>query len=561
MPAWRIGDWVEDRYQVFDIHAGGMGLVFVVYDHEGLPGQRVLALKTLKPKCFASSRAVARFVGECRTWVQLDRHPNIVRAQAVHLIGGQPFVFLELVTGGSLRSWIGTARLDLPQALRFGAQFCLGMEHAARKGLHCHRDIKPENLLITEGGTLKVTDFGLAKISDVRPTYGAAGDPIPIEGGDGLGLLAGDDDAPSSSPREVIRRDPFATLQPIATARGPGESGADGATSETGEWRPAVAPVKPSPSPLSARGGTDAIRGLPDAAMATQEGAMLGTGLYMAPEQFRDPRGVGLHADQYSFGVVLFEMIAGKTPFRRGSSERVARQHAIEPPPAIGRFIPARYARFVPRVERIVNRCLAKEPSQRYATFAELRLELSALLRKITGETIAVPTEIELEAWDLASKGVSLGSLGRFDEEGPAYEAALRVKLDWVPAWFNHAAAAGSLGRLVEALQFADMALHLNPRSVPALINKGLALHALKRPGDALRCLDEALHLAPRDPDAWRARVVVLVGQGHTAGAQAAAEQVRRLRPDHPALMPGSSVRATPGKLPWVRRTEDSAAS
>ena len=73
---------------------------------------------------------------------------------------------LELIQGGDLNRWIGTPRLDLTQALRFGYQFCLGLEHALRQGLHCHRDIKPGNLMVTENGTLKITDFGLARISE-----------------------------------------------------------------------------------------------------------------------------------------------------------------------------------------------------------------------------------------------------------------------------------------------------------------------------------------------------------------------------------------------------------
>ena len=84
-----------------------------------------------------------------------------MRAHSVEIIEGRPYVILELVQGGDLTRWIGTSRLDLVQTLRFGCQFCLGMEHAARQGLHCHRDIKPGNLLITEDGTLKITDFGL----------------------------------------------------------------------------------------------------------------------------------------------------------------------------------------------------------------------------------------------------------------------------------------------------------------------------------------------------------------------------------------------------------------
>ncbi len=116
---------------------------------------------------------VSRFAAECRIWAQLGEHPNIVRAHSVEIIDGRPYVVLELVQGGDLYRWIGTPRLDLPRRLRFGYQFCVGLEHALRQGLHCHRDIKPGNLLVTEEGTLKITDFGLARICEemvaVRP--------------------------------------------------------------------------------------------------------------------------------------------------------------------------------------------------------------------------------------------------------------------------------------------------------------------------------------------------------------------------------------------------------
>ena len=125
----------------------------------------------------------------------------------------------------------------------------------------------------------------------------------------------------------------------------------------------------------------------------------------------------------------------------------------------------------------------------------------------MTREKVGLPTEIELDAWELTSRGVSLGTLGRYDEERDTYEEAIRVKSDYVPAWFNQAAAR-ALGRLEEAIDYANMALHLNPASIPALINKGLALYALNRSEEAIACFDTASHIQPRDPAVWSGRVL-----------------------------------------------------
>src|SRR5262245_52705277 len=161
-----VGDWIGNRFQVFDVHEGGMSLVYVVNDHWPGAGPKVVALKTLRGELSQSRIRVSRFAAECRLWAQLGEHPNIVRAYSVEIIDGRPYVVLELVQGGDLNRWIGTPRLDLPQALRFGYHFCVGMEQALRQGLHCHRDIKPGNLLVTEDGTLKITDFGLARVCE-----------------------------------------------------------------------------------------------------------------------------------------------------------------------------------------------------------------------------------------------------------------------------------------------------------------------------------------------------------------------------------------------------------
>ncbi|MCB9789003.1 MAG: serine/threonine protein kinase [Deltaproteobacteria bacterium] len=107
----------------------------------------------------------------------------------------------------------------------------------------------------------------------------------------------------------------------------------------------------------------------------TQTGATIGTIAYMAPEQI-DGRGVGRHADIYALGVSMFEMLTGRLPFEEASAVAMMFKHASAPPPHLQDLIPSDE---LERIDPVVQRCLAKSPSDRYASVDELREALAAL--------------------------------------------------------------------------------------------------------------------------------------------------------------------------------------
>jgi serine/threonine protein kinase len=395
--AYSVGDWIGGRFQVFDVHEGGMSLVYVVNDQMGGLGPQVVALKTLRSELLQSRIRISRFAAECRIWVQLGEHPNIVRAHSVEVIEGRPYVVLELIQGGDLSRWIGTTRLDLPRALRFSYQFCVGMEHALRQGLHCHRDIKPGNLLVTEDGTLKITDFGLARVSDEMVA-------VRTELPDGSIPLA----EPTTS-QPIIWSDPRDRVARGAALSIPPRIGNTRAESRSPvSQRPGMA-GPPSLDTTNAQAFLSTERSIPfqdevrnnedphllttvekeindsnfpietSDPRLTRTGARLGTGAYMAPEQSRDPRSVDVRADIYAFGVVLFEMITGGLPFKGRSLDALSRQHSQHKPPSIAESISVRPAKLAKSVDEIVQRCLMKDPVDRYSSVAELRHALKQI--------------------------------------------------------------------------------------------------------------------------------------------------------------------------------------
>jgi serine/threonine protein kinase len=108
-----------------------------------------------------------------------------------------------------------------------------------------------------------------------------------------------------------------------------------------------------------------------DVERVTQTGQFVGTPVYMAPEQF-DARGVDARADLYSLGVVLFEMLTGQVPFNASSVMSMAMKHLKDPAPAPSTLRPD----LPPWLDRVVLKCLEKEPSRRFPTAASLADEL-----------------------------------------------------------------------------------------------------------------------------------------------------------------------------------------
>ena len=177
MQYYAPGTRIAGRYEVAGRPLmGGMGVVYVCLDHKE---DRPVALKTFKPEFLPDRATRDRFLREGTAWVDLGRHPHVVRCYRVVRIGDgrEVYLALELVAkeqgrkDASLRAWLTPGQpLPLEQALLFALQVARGMGHAAATlpGF-VHRDLKPENVLVGADkasgmNRLRVTDFGLAAL-------------------------------------------------------------------------------------------------------------------------------------------------------------------------------------------------------------------------------------------------------------------------------------------------------------------------------------------------------------------------------------------------------------
>jgi WD40 repeat protein/serine/threonine protein kinase len=158
---WSPGDLVAGVYEVLDVAGqGGMGRVYRV--HHRLWGID-LAVKTPRAGLFVTAAQRAAFESEAQTWMGVGLHPHVCTCHYVRTLGGVPRLFAEYVGGGSLGSLVRDGRDGgLEAALDRAIQLARGLAHAHARGI-VHQDVKPENALLDQDGTVKVTDFGLAR--------------------------------------------------------------------------------------------------------------------------------------------------------------------------------------------------------------------------------------------------------------------------------------------------------------------------------------------------------------------------------------------------------------
>ncbi len=155
-----VGRVLSNRYRL--TRPLGTGASAHVYVAEDVTLRRRVAVKLLHPALADDEAFLRRFQAEARVVAAL-RHPNIVRVYDWGEDEGSPFLVMELLAGGSLRSLLDRGQLLSPaQAARIGADTARALDYAHGRGL-VHRDIKPANLLFDDDGQVSVADFGLAR--------------------------------------------------------------------------------------------------------------------------------------------------------------------------------------------------------------------------------------------------------------------------------------------------------------------------------------------------------------------------------------------------------------
>jgi serine/threonine-protein kinase len=266
------------RYQVIErVGRGGMGVLYrgmdPVLDREVAIKLMLLDFsedeEQMRPRFYREARAVAKL-----------QHRNIVTVFEFAEEGTTPYIVMEFLRGTPLSSRMKSP-LPLPvdTKLDIVAQLCMALDYAHRQGV-VHRDVKPANVFVLSDGTVKLLDFGIAKVST-------------------------------------------STL--------------------------------------------------------TRQGDVLGSASYMSPEQVAGADAVDGRADIFSVGVVLYELLAGRRPFQADAPTGIIVKILHEAPPPITDFVQG----LPPALVAAVNKALAKNPAERFATAGDMAAELQRIRRTL----------------------------------------------------------------------------------------------------------------------------------------------------------------------------------
>ena len=157
-----VGKRLDGRYEIREIiGVGGMAVVYKAYDNQE---DRLVAIKILKEEFLTNEEFLRRFKNESKAIAMLS-HPNIVNVYDVSFGDLIQYIVMEYIEGITLKEFIEKeGSLRWKDAVHFTIQILKGLQHAHDNGI-VHRDVKPQNIMVLEDGTIKVTDFGIARFA------------------------------------------------------------------------------------------------------------------------------------------------------------------------------------------------------------------------------------------------------------------------------------------------------------------------------------------------------------------------------------------------------------
>ncbi len=156
-----IGRLLDNRYEILEvIGTGGMAVVYKARCHRL---NRLVAIKILKDEYSQDEEFRRRFHAEGQAVAMLS-HPNIVAVYDVSTVDEADYIVMELIDGISLKQYMEKKGvLNWKETLHFAMQIGKALEHAHSRGI-VHRDIKPHNVMVLKNGSVKVADFGIARV-------------------------------------------------------------------------------------------------------------------------------------------------------------------------------------------------------------------------------------------------------------------------------------------------------------------------------------------------------------------------------------------------------------
>lgn len=158
-----LGKRLDGRYEIHElIGVGGMANVYRCTD---TVDDREVAVKILKDEYLNNEEFIRRFKNESKAIAMLS-HPNIVKVYDVSFGDMIQYIVMEYIDGITLKEYIDQQGIiEWKDAIHLTAQILKALQHAHECGI-VHRDIKPQNIMLLQDGTIKVTDFGIARFSD-----------------------------------------------------------------------------------------------------------------------------------------------------------------------------------------------------------------------------------------------------------------------------------------------------------------------------------------------------------------------------------------------------------